>query len=177
MSEGVETLTHWKKNNDSRYISGEDLHNGIIMGKGLRPEMVVFIDSFEDVKTFDKKQKEEIIKTGFNLTELNGSKLYKPVVLNNVNASFCIKEFKSEFMEHWLNKPLVLYAMPDKTHGFVARFKKYYPPAISDVNALTILNQSTSLSELQANWSKLNKQEQALPTVMALKDKLKTSLA
>lgn len=177
MSEGVETLTHWKKNNDSRYISGEDLKNGEIIAKGLRSEMVVFIESFENMETFDQNEQKKVVKTGFNMRELNGKKLYKPVILNNVNASFCIKEFQSEFMEHWLNKPLVLYAMPDKRHGFVARFKKYYPPAISDVNALTILNQSTSLSELQSNWSKLNKQEQALPTVMALKDKLKTSLA
>lgn len=172
-----ETLTHWKKNNDSRYISGEDLKNGEVIGRGLRAEMVVYIESFENMETFDQSEKKTVVKTGFNLRELNGTKLYKPVIMNNVNAKFCRKEFGSEFMEHWLNKPLVLYAMPDKTHDFVARFKKYYPPAISDVNALTILNQSTSLNELQANWSKINKQEQALPTVMALKDKLKTSLA
>ena len=30
----METLTHWKKNNDSRYISGEDLLNGELLGHG-----------------------------------------------------------------------------------------------------------------------------------------------
>jgi hypothetical protein len=173
-----ETLTHWKKNNDSRYISGEDLKHGESLAKGLRPEMVVYIESFENMETFDQNEQKKVVKTGFIMRELIGNKqLYKPVILNNVNAAFCIKEFKSEFMEHWLNKPLVLYAMPDKRHGFVARFKKYFPPAISDVNALTILNTSTSLDELRTNWTKLNKQEQALPSVMALKEQLKTRLA
>lgn len=166
--------THWKKNNDSRYISGEDLMSRL---KGLKPEMHVVIDRFEDAETFDQTTQSKSVKTGFFLKELNGESVYKPVILNNTNAKFCVKEFGSDFMEDWLNKPLVVYAMPDKRHGFVARFKKYYPPSISDVNALTILNQSTSLIELQSNWSKLNKQEQALPTVMALKDKLKNSLA
>jgi hypothetical protein len=166
--------THWKKNNDSRYISGEDLMSRL---KGLKPEMHVVIDRFEDAETFDQTTQSKSVKTGFFLKELNGESVYKPVILNNTNAKFCVKEFGSDFMEDWLNKPLVVYAMPDKRHGFVARFKKYYPPSISDVNALTILNQSTSLIELQYNWSKLNKQEQALPTVMALKDKLKNSLA
>jgi len=166
--------THWKKNNDSRYISGEDLMSRL---KGLKPEMHVVIDRFEDAETFDQTTQSKSVKTGFFLKELNGESVYKPVLLNSTNAKFCVKEFGSDFMEDWLNKPLVVYAMPDKRHGFVARFKKYYPPSISDVNALTILNQSTSLIELQSNWSKLNKQEQALPTVMALKDKLKNSLA
>lgn len=166
--------THWKKNNDSRYISGEDLMSRL---KGLKPEMHVVIDRFEDAETFDQTTQSKSVKTGFFLKELNGESVYKPVLLNSTNAKFCVKEFGSDFMEDWLNKPLVVYAMPDKRHGVVARFKKYYPPSISDVNALTILNQSTSLIELQSNWSKLNKQEQALPTVMALKDKLKNSLA
>lgn len=166
--------THWKKNNDSRYISGEDLMSGL---KGLKPEMHVVIERFEDAETFDQTTQSKSVKTGFYLKELTGAKVYKPVILNNTNAKFCVKEFGSDFMEDWLNKPLVLYAMPDKRHGFVARFKKYYPPAISDVNALTILNKSTTLDELKINWSAISKQEQALPTVAALKEQLKTRLA
>jgi hypothetical protein len=57
------------------------------------------------------------------------------------------------------------------------RIKAISPtPQISDVNAVTILNASTTLEELRTNWSKLTQQEQALPTVTALKESLKTKL-
>ncbi len=49
-------------------------------------------------------------------------------------------------------------------------------PTLSDVNAKAILSGSNSLLDLQANWSKLSKQEQALPSINAMKDKLKTTL-
>ena len=49
-------------------------------------------------------------------------------------------------------------------------------PTISDVKAKAILSGSKTLLELQSNWSKLSKQEQALPSINAMKDKLKTTL-
>lgn len=170
-------LTHWRKNNDPKYISGEDLKKGIEIGKGLRPEMVVVIDKFEDAETFDQSSQKKVIKTGFWLKELNGTKVYKPVILNNTNASFCIKEFGSEFMEHWIGKPMVLWAMPDRRHGFVARFKKYYPPVqITDTEALLLLSKCNTLEELASTWSGLSADEKKLPTVMAKKESLKTTL-
>lgn len=51
------------------------------------------------------------------------------------------------------------------------------PAPIDPTNAISILNESKTLAELQTNWSKLSKQEQQLPTVTATKDKLKTELA
>lgn len=124
----TEKLTHWKKNNDSRYISGEDLHNGITLNKGLKPSMVVTIEKFEDSETFDQNQQSKVTKTGFWLKDVEtGKMLYKPLILNNTNADFCIKEFNSEFLEHWLNKPVVLYAKQDRRHGYVARFRKHIP--------------------------------------------------
>jgi len=169
-----EQLTHWKKNNDSRYISGEDLKFSL---KGLKPEMVVVIESFSDQETFDQQTQSKITKTGFFMRELNGPKLYKPVILNRTNADFCIKEFESEFMEHWIGKPLVLYAKADKRHGHVARFKHYYAPSkASDVNALKLLVGSTTLKELADNWSKLTPDEKNLPTVLAKKESLKDQL-
>lgn len=174
----MENLTHWKKNNDPRYISGEDLKNGLAIGKGLRQEMIVTISKFEDKETFDQSTQQKVTKTGFYLREYpNGTPLYKPVILNNTNAKFCINEFKSEFMEHWLDKPLVLWAMPDKRHGFVARFKKYYPPAqVADKNAIDLLSKSTTLAELGEAWTNLSAEEKKLPTVLAKKEALKTTL-
>jgi len=47
---------------------------------------------------------------------------------------------------------------------------------ISDKNAKDILSKSKTLEELKDNWSKLTKEEQSLPTINALKDKLKNDL-
>ena len=170
-------LTHWKKNNDPKYISGEDLKKGVEIGKGLKPEMIVYIHKFEDSETFDQTKQSKTIKTGFYLKELDGKDVYKPVILNNTNASFCIKEFGSEYMEHWLNKPFVLYAQADRRHGFVARFKKYYPPAqISDEKAIKLLESSKDLDELKKNFLSLSSEEQRLTTVVAKTEALKLTL-
>jgi hypothetical protein len=175
----AEQLTHWKKNNDPRYVSGEDLKDGESIGKGLRPEMLVTISHFEDTETFDQTKQAKVVKTGFWLKEYpSGKPVYKPVILNNTNAAFCIKEFASQFMEHWLNKPLILWAQPDKRHGHVARFKKYYPPAqVSDTSAIAKLNAAEKTSEaLNAVWGELSAEEKKLPSVLAVVNKLKGEL-
>ena len=171
----TEILTHWKKNNDSRYISGEDLRSGL---NGLSSEMIVVIDRFQDAETFDQTKNAKVVKTGFYLKTLDGKNVYKPVILNNTNAKFCRQEFGSEFMEHWINKPFVLYAMPDKRHGFVARFKKYYPPVqVSDVEGLKKLESCKTLNELIECWKNaISKEEKLLPTIIAKKETLKNTL-
>lgn len=170
----MENLTHWKKNNDSRYISGEDLISGL---NGLSKEMIVVIDRFQDAETFDQTKNAKVVKTGFFLKELNGKQVYKPVILNNTNAKFCRIEFGSDFMEHWIGKPFILYAMPDKRHGFVARFKKYYPPIqVTDEQGLKLLDLCKSLEDLKKTWNDLSTQEKNLPTIIAKKELLKTTL-
>jgi len=47
----------------------------------------------------------------------------------------------------------------------------------SDVNALNILNQSTNLDELKSNWTKLSNSEQAMQSVINLKETLKNKLS
>lgn len=174
----METLTHFKKNLDPRYISGEDLKFGESLNHGLRPEMIVTISHFEDKETYDQSQNKKAIKTGLFLKEYpSGKAVYKPVILNNTNAKFFAKETGSPFMEKWLNIPVILWAMPDSRFDFVARFKKYYPPVtITDTAALAKLNESTTLAELQTNWGAISKDEQKLPTVMAAKERLKGEL-
>lgn len=174
----AEQLTHWKKNLDPRYISGEDLNDGIAINKGLRPEMTVTVSHFEDKPVFDQKENKQIIKTGFFLKEYpSGKVIYKPMVLNNKNAAFWISETGSPFMEKWLNIPAVLWAQPDVRHGFVARFKKYYPPAkATDTAAIASLNTATNLTELGEKWAALSAEEKKFPTVLALKESLKKKL-
>lgn len=117
--------TLWKKNLDSKYISGEDLQ---LSNKGLKPEMVVTIERFNDDKTFDKQKNSDVVVSALYLKEVNGAALYKPVILNRTNAKFFVKETGSDFMEDWLNKPVIVYAQKDSRHGFVVRFKSYVKP-------------------------------------------------
>lgn len=169
----METLTHWKKNIDQAFISGEDLQNEL---KGLRKEMVVTVDHFGDAETFDTSKAAKATVTGLYLKEHpSGVKLFKPVVLNKTNAKFFQSETKSPFMEKWVGIPVIVYAMPDKRFGFVVRFKKYYPPAqVSDARALDILSKATDIDKLGMAWGTLSTDEQKLPTVLAKKEALKS---
>jgi len=166
--------THYKKNLDPRYISGEDLKDGKDLNKGLLPEMVVQITGFEDKGVWDKNSQSEQTKTGLFLATMDGKALYKPMILNKTNSMVCTKEFGSPFMEDWLNKPIVLYAKPDSRFNFVARLKKYYPPVtITDTEALKKLSTCTNLEQLMETWKGLTAEEKILPTVIAKKDELK----
>jgi len=175
----TETLTHFKKNLDPRYISGEDLKFGESLGHGLRPEMLVTISHFEDKETYDQNQNKKTIKTGLFLKEYpSGKAIYKPVILNNTNAKFLAKETGSPYMEKWLNIPVILWAMPDTRFDYVARFKKYYPPAaVTDTSALAKLNACEKTKDaLNVVWASLSADEKKLPTVLAAVDKLKGEL-
>jgi hypothetical protein len=116
---------HWRKNLDSKYISGEDLQSSL---KGLKPEMIVTLERFNDDKTFDKNKQADITVSALYLKEVNGDALYKPVILNRTNAKFFVKEMGSDFMEDWLNKPVIVYACKDSRHGYTVRFKSYVKP-------------------------------------------------
>lgn len=114
----------------------------------------------------------------------------KPMMLNSVNRKTISKVVKitknislqqASMLNEWVGTRLEMYF--DETVKFAGqevggiRIKPISPiPDISDVNALAILNTSKTLAELPSNWSKLSKDEQSLPTVFALKEKLKTTL-
>ena len=168
--------THWRKNLDPRYVSGEDLKNSL---HGLRPEMVVCVHEMKDAPTFDQSTQKETIKTSLWLKDLTTNKvIYKPVILNVSNAKTFAKEFGSDFIEDWYNKPIVLFAQADKRFGHVARFKHYFPPAtVSDKEAIAKLTAATNLETLGTIWAALTADEKKLPTVMKLKDELKAKLS
>lgn len=114
----------------------------------------------------------------------------KPMVVNSVNRktiSNIIKMNKgcsaveSRNIGNWIGQNIELIfdssiKMMGKNTGGI-RVKPTSPiPNVDDKKALELLNTSKNLQELQENWSKLSKQEQKLPTINALKDKLKTTL-
>lgn len=65
--------------------------------------------------------------------------------------------------------------MMNKVTGGI-KVKPVVKKVISDVNALSVLNASKTILELQDNWKSITPNEQHLPTVIALKEKLKTTL-
>jgi len=171
--------TPFRKNLDTRYISGEDLKNGIELGKGLKPEMIVTLAKWEDAPAFDQKKQAEVDKTAIWLKEYQtGKMLYKPCLLGVNRATFLSKELAngSMFIDDCdFTKPFVIYAQADRRHGHVVAFKKYFAPAtVTDTNALAILDTCKTLDELRDKYQSLSKAEQALPTVVAKKDQLKT---
>ncbi len=114
----------------------------------------------------------------------------KPMVVNSVNRKTIaniIKQTKnitsveSRNIGNWIGLQIELtfdasVKMMGKVTGGI-RINPISPiPDISDVNAKAILNGSKTLAELSENWSKCTKQEQALPSVFALKETLKNTL-
>jgi hypothetical protein len=114
----------------------------------------------------------------------------KPMVVNSVNRKTIadiVKKTKnltsveSRNIGNWLGLKIeLIFDANVKMMGKITGGIRVAPispiPTISDVNALQVLNTSKTITELQANWSKLSKEEQAIPTVMALKESLKTTL-
>lgn len=173
-----QTKTPWRKNLDPRYISGEDLLSGM---KGLRKEMVVTLARYEDAPTFDQKIQKEVDKTAIWLKDFStGQVIYKPCILNVTRGKFLSNEIGngSLFIDDFSHdKPFIMYAQPDKRHGHIVAFKKYYPPAqISDKTAIAKISESKTLEELKTNWDAITAEERKLPSVLALKEKLKTEL-
>lgn len=114
----------------------------------------------------------------------------KPMVVNSVNRktiSSIVKQVKnissaeSRNIGNWNGIKLDLLFDPNvKMMGKVTGGIRISPispiPDLSPDNAIKMLNNSKSIQELQANWGLLTDDEKKLPTVNALKDKLKTEL-
>jgi hypothetical protein len=171
-----QTKTPWRKNLDKRYISGEDLLLGL---NGLRKQMIVCLESQVDAPAFDQKTQSEVIKSALWLKDLEtGQKVYKPCLLNVGRAEFLTKESGgSIYMEDWYGIAFVMYAKPDKRHGHIVAFKKYYPPAeIKPDEALLKLSGCKVMADLLSVWESLSVAEKKLPAVLAKKEELKLSL-
>lgn len=114
----------------------------------------------------------------------------KPAMLNTINKKRLIQVAKSvknldleqaRNIKNWvgLSVELVFDGTikfgAEVTGGF--RILPISPiPNISDKNAIGILNACKNLEELGLAWTKITLEEKSLPTVFALKEKLKKSL-
>lgn len=115
----------------------------------------------------------------------------KPMAVNTSNRKTInnlVKEklncspAESRMLPNWIGMKIELFFNPDVVmKGEVTggiRVKPVNPiPDISDKNALSILNGSKTLNELVENWTnKISAKEKNIPTVLALKEQLKTTL-
>lgn len=87
---------------------------------------------------------------------------------------------ESRMLPKWKGVQIDLFFDPSvKMMGKVTggiKVKPVIKKVVSDINALDILNTSKTIEELQTNWQKITPAERHLPTVIALKEKLKTTL-
>jgi len=86
----------------------------------------------------------------------------------------------SVFVEDWKNLKIELFIEKNIRFGRDivdgVRIKTLAKTFISDENARSILSESKTLFDLKNNWEKLTKEERNLPTILALKETLKTTL-
>jgi len=113
----------------------------------------------------------------------------KPMVANSGNRKIIndiVKQklgctsAESRMLPNWKGIQIDLWFDPSvKMMGKVTggiKVKPVVKKVVSDVNALSVLNMCTSIESLQVSWKLLTPDEQRLPTVLALKEKLKTTL-
>ena len=114
----------------------------------------------------------------------------KPMVINSTNRKVVASIVKiknkcssaeSRIISNWKGLSIELIfdesikMMGKKTGGI--RVSPISPIIkIDDKKSISILNTSKTLKDLQNNWSVLTKDEQSFPTIVALKNKLKTEL-
>tara|TARA_R110000868_G_scaffold99064_1_gene272792 strand:- start:3185 stop:3682 length:498 start_codon:yes stop_codon:yes gene_type:complete len=162
-----ETLTHFKLLQDKKYLGAHDLIPGqdmIVTIKGAKKESII---------NTDNKERACLI-----LEFVEG---VKPMVINTTNAKIITKILKSAYVEHWAGKRIQLYAAKVKAFGDMVdalrvREKDLSVPVVTSANGLKILSACTTLEQLQKSYLSLTPAEQALPDVVALKEKLKTTL-
>jgi len=111
----------------------------------------------------------------------------KDMVVNTINKATIIKivqqvkglTFKEAIMTStWSNVKIELYVKDNvKMRRSLVKGIRVKPqspiPSIDPKEAIELLETSSDLDSLKLNWSKLSKQEQSLPEVVALKDKIK----
>ena len=121
---------------------------------------------------------------------VNFKEAVKPMVVNSTNrktiASIVkvkkeLSSVESRNIGNWNDITIELYFDPTvKMMGKVTGGIKVKPespiPNISDINAIGLLNSAKTLKELVTLWGSLSVGEKSLPSVLSLKETLKTTL-
>lgn len=113
----------------------------------------------ETLNMDDIKKMRAVAKTDFIWKAWEGEMILKSVIKRACKRHFkdlVVNIEKTDNEDYDLEKPLIIEE--------------------SDENAKTILNAAKTLDELKAQWVKLTPKEQRMPTILSLKETLKTTL-
>jgi hypothetical protein len=122
-----------------------------------------FIEFVEDVKPF-------CVNSG-----------NRKIISNIVKVRKSINKLESGNLKNWIGEKIELYFEDNRSFsgvktGGIGVKQISLIADVSDANGKKVLNTSKTLDELKANWLKLTEQERSLPTIVALKETLKTKL-
>lgn len=166
--------THIDKLRNPNYLGGWDL----IDENGKTIDKVVTIKEIKNESVFNQKNQEEqqVITVFFNEC--------KPIILNATNRKVLKKVTGTEYIEDMVGKKIQLTTKKIKAFGEFHDAIRIVASAPSEINCKPVdvpaciakLKASTTLLELQTNWSLLSSKEQATTEVLAEKDRLKDVL-
>jgi hypothetical protein len=105
----------------------------------------------------------------------------RKIIANIVKTKKSLSSTESRNLKNWVGEKIELYFEENRSFSGVKTGGIGIVPTspianISDVNGKKILNTSQNIDELKVNWEKLTAQEKTLPTIVALKELLKTKL-
>lgn len=121
--------THWRKNKDPKFISGEDLKHGLV--KGIVDGMMVEIAGVKEEESFDQNTQQKHIVSELRFKDMNGKALSKGMIPAEWTSKFMKRlGINSPFLEDWIGQKMIIFAQADKRFGYVVRFKKYTPPVV-----------------------------------------------
>lgn len=162
----AEEKTHWKSQLNYEYLGAYSLPDG--------KDIVVKILSVskETIKGAQGETQECLVAKIEN---------NKPMIINKTNAKTIQKLAGSPFLEDWRGLLIQLYSSKVKAFGDVTdalriRDVKPQPVKVDVTEPIKKLNECKTLAELQSTFLALPKNIQGVSDVIALKDKLKTTL-
>jgi hypothetical protein len=144
--------THWRKNKDPKFLSGEDLKHGIV--KGMTDGMPVEICGFNDNEGFDQSQQSKVTVTEIKFKTLDGKRLPKGVIPGKWTSDFMKKiGVDPDWIDDWVGVKVVLFAQYDKRNGFVVRFKKFTAVNSKEAPKLKLTPESKNWADI-VTWLK-----------------------
>jgi hypothetical protein len=166
--------THFKKLRNPNYLGSWDLMDDD--GK-IHNKILTITDVKKDTVFDGTGKQEECVVVFF--------KNVKPMIMNSTNLKTISKILQSPFIEDWIGNALEVTVKKIKAFGEFHDALRISPKKVTeDANSnkvdvdkcIKILDASTTILELQSNWSKLSHEEQKNQMVISKKDDLKSIL-
>lgn len=139
--------THWRKNKDPKFLSGEDLKFGLI--KDMPDGVIVKIASVRQDEAYQQGEGKVPVSV-LMFSDLNDKPLSKGVIPAKWTLDFMRKlGVTSPYLEDWIGQKMIIYAKSHSKFGYVVRFKEY-----KDLNSKYKLTPESSNWETIITWLK-----------------------